>query len=716
MTSISWFEVARFFGAALGAALLWGILGSAIKRKGSPPALIFLLGAVALWFSMEGLRILIAQAAPGSPAADYAATGARLGLAFTPAALVATFLALAHEAEMAAFGRLQRYLITFIVVLGAAAFVLGEVYAPAPQAILAFGLYLIFALTVSAYFCLRLAHHYEMEVHRRFYGQMAIALTGIAILVGIHGSMRDVGPPGLTQTLSLVLFLTPVAPAFIVAYFAYRYSFFRIVVNPALFYSALTGIVLIVYLLGIRRVADQFRDIGSVRPEVIEAVLLTLLVFLFQPVKNRLQRFINRLFFQARYEYQHLLGELSHALNIPLAFEQRLQDFVDALGSSLKVHVVSLTLIDREDGNIENVRITASRGLPGFDPPAIPLNGPEDRVRIEQLVEWLSTYRRPLDTGELHRWRFVTPLVSQGVQLCIPVLREDEVIGFLCLGEKKRDVPFSGEERELLATLSNQIALAVENARLVDARLAMERRMFEAERLSSLGLLSASIAHEVKNPLSSIKTIAAVLREDLRDNPTAAEDLSIVLSEVDRLTRVVDRLLRFARPQTDGALHSVPLKDVLDDVVLILSHEAERHKVDIRSELEEDLVVLADREALQETLFNLILNATEAISADEEGSIVIAGRRLPHVPSPGDGGQQHTHWVEITVADTGPGIPADIRPQIFEPFYTTKVTGTGLGLATVKRAVERMGGTVSVTSGEDGRGAMFAVRLPGGNG
>ena len=717
MTSISWFEVARFLGAALGAALLWGILGSAIKRKGSPPALVSLLGAVALWYSMEGLRILIAQAVPGSAAAECAGTGGRLGLAFTPAALVATFIALAHEAEMVALPRLQRYLIALVLLPGSAAFVLGEMHTRAPQAILTFGAYLILALLVSAYLCLRLARHYEMEVHRRFYGLMGIALIIIAVLVGVN-SIDGVASTGLSRTLSLVLFLTPVAPAFIVAYFAYRYSFFRIVVNPALFYSALTGIVLIVYLLGIRRVADQFRHIGGgVRPEVIEAVLLTLLVFLFQPVKNRLQRFINRLFFRARYEYQHLLGDLSHALNVPLAFEQRLQELMDAIAAALKIHVVSLTLFDREDGDIQNVKTTASQGLPGFDPPAVPLSRPEDRAQIEQVVEWLSTYRRPLDTGELHRWRFVTPLVAQGVQLCIPVLREDEVIGFLCLGEKKRNVPFSGEERELLATLSNQIALAVENARLVEARLAMERRMFEAERLSSLGLLSASIAHEVKNPLSSIKAIASVLREDLREDRTATEDLSIVLSEVDRLTHVVDRLLKFAKPETEGAFHAVPLQEVVDDVALILSHEAERRHVAIRPEVEEDLTVLGDREALQEILFNLTLNGTQAIEENEDGSVAISGRRHPHLPSHGDGDPRPSYWVEIRVTDTGPGIPPDVRPHIFEPFYTTKASGTGLGLATVKRAVERIGGTVSVTSGsEDGRGAEFVVRLPGGDG
>ena len=705
MTNMSWYEAARLLGAILGAVLLWGILSSGIRRKGRLLPLLLLIAAVALWFSGEALRLLITQALPGSLAAAYAGRVALLGLALAPSALLATFLALAIETERPAAHRLQRYLMAILLLAGLSVFLLGEVCAHTPQRVLAFNLYAIVALALSAHFCRRLINRYETEVHRRFYGLMAVALIGIAFLVGIVYAAKGIGPSDLARVLSLFLFLSPIAPAFILGYFVYRYSFFRIVVNPALFYSILTGIVLTVYLLGIRRIAEQFRHIqGGFRPEVVEAVLLTLLVFLFQPVKNRLQRFISRLFFKARYEYQHLLGELSQTLNVPLALEQRLQEVVDAISVDLKVNLVSLTLFDREEGEIQNLRIIESRGLPGLPPGPTPFSrGKEDRFRVDQVAEWLSTYGRPLDTGELHHWRFVTPLVAQGVQLCIPVQREEQVIGFLCLGEKKREVPFSGEERELLATLCNQIALAVENARLVEARLAMERRMYEAERLSSLGLLSASIAHEVKNPLSSIKTIAAVLREDLRENQTAVEDLSMVLNEIDRLSHVVGRLLRFARPENEEAFHAVDLKEVLDDVVLLLAHEAEQQHVVLRAEVEEDLAVWGHLEDLKEIFFNLILNGIQATEGEAEGVVAVKGQRHAEVE------------VEIAVTDTGPGIPDEVLPRIFEPFYTTRAAGTGLGLATVKRDVEHMGGTIDAASrAAPERGAMFVVRLPGG--
>ena len=716
MPGMSWYETAWLFGAAVGAALLWGIFASAVKRKGTYAPLLVLIATAALWFSGEALRLLIAKAAPASPAAAYAGYMALLGLAFIPSALLATVLVFAAEAEAQTADGPGRGHIAILLAPGCVTLLLGVCYARAPWATSAFSLYTILILIASASLCWRVMRRAQAEVQRLFYKLTAIALVGIAALIGMAYPLGGATHPGIGPVLSLVLFLSPIAPAYILGYFVYRYSFFRIVVNPALLYSALTGIVLTVYLLGIRRIAGGVGQLDSgFRPEVIEAFLLALLIFLFQPAKNRLQRAINRLFFKARYEYQHLLGELSQTLNVPLEIEQRLRTVVDAVGTVLKVHMVSLTLFDREGGQMQNVRTIGSRGLPGFPQPTVPFSeGLADRPDIEQVVEWLSANRRPLDTGELHRRRFVTRLVTRGVRLCIPVMQEQQVTGFLCLSEKKRSVPFSVEERELLVTLCNQIALAVENARLIEGRLAMERRMYEAERLSSLGLLSASIAHEVKNPLSSIKTIAAVLREDLEEDRTKTEDLSVILNEIDRLSHVVDRLLKFARPEQEEVFQTVALKTVVDDIVLILSHEAERRHVAIRSEVENGLTVLADLEDLKEILFNLILNGIQALEEHDGGEVTVAARHCPTEQGrPAGDGRGN---VELTVADTGPGIPEDVRPHIFEPFYTTKISGTGLGLAIVKRDVERMGGSAEVRCGvQNGRGTVFAVRFPGGN-
>ncbi|MBI4530822.1 MAG: GAF domain-containing protein, partial [Candidatus Latescibacteria bacterium] len=629
-------DIALFLGSLFGAALLWGLFCSAVRRKGAPFPLLVLIAAGALCYSGVALRLLIGWTFPGSRAISYAGKVAVLGLSFLPSSILAAILAFSAERGIPFASRLQRYLVLLMTLPGLFAFFFGGTDPLTLQVTIPFSLYTTLVLILSALLYLRLATLSEMAVHRRFYRLIAGVITGFVILNIIIYPLGAIRHPRIGPILLLLLVLFPVVPAVIFGYFVYRYSFFKIVIRPGLLYSAMTGTVLTVYLLGIRRLVEELRETGGgFRPDIIEAVLITVLIFLFQPVKNRGQRFINRLFFKERYEYQHLLRELSQTLNIPLDLDKRLSTVVDAIGATLNVQVVSLVLFDREDTQIRNVSVIASHGLPGFPPPAVPFGrGMEDYAHIEQVAEWFSTQRRPLDIGELHRRTSVTSLIVQGVQLCLPVLREERLIGFLGLSQKKGGVPFSTEERELLGTLCNQIALAVENAHLIEQRLEMERRMYRAERLSSLGLLSASIAHEVKNPLSSIKAIVSVLREDLQGDTTKVEDLSVILSEIDRLRRVVDQLLTFARPDQEKAPCTVTLKEVLDGTILVLSHEAERWGVVIRSEVEESTTISGDLDDLKEILFNLILNGIQAMP--EGGTLTITANptTCPAAPHP----------------------------------------------------------------------------------
>jgi signal transduction histidine kinase len=228
-------------------------------------------------------------------------------------------------------------------------------------------------------------------------------------------------------------------------------------------------------------------------------------------------------------------------------------------------------------------------------------------------------------------------------------------------------------------------------------------------------MLSASIAHEVRNPLSAIKSITTVLKERLGHDAGATEDLSVVLSEIDRLSQVVNRLLRFARPDTDNPPVNIPLSSAVADVIAILNHEASRANVTLHSEGSEGVVVHCRPGDLKEALFNLILNGIQAIDAATGGRVeVSATAEAAPEPDGGPGPAQDDRWVRVTVSDTGSGIPESASGRVFEPFYTTKVSGSGLGLAIVRQDVARMGGTIALEEPEPGRpGATFVLRLPG---
>jgi signal transduction histidine kinase len=245
--------------------------------------------------------------------------------------------------------------------------------------------------------------------------------------------------------------------------------------------------------------------------------------------------------------------------------------------------------------------------------------------------------------------------------------------------------------------IANEIGSAVEKSKIIEEKLSLERKIYENEKLSSLGRLSTSVAHEVKNPLSSIKAIVQVMREDIKENDPLQEGLAIIVDEIDRLTKVVNQLLQFAKPSSEIKTR-VRIGDVINSTLVVLNHEAKQNKITTFCQIPQDLPLLnADEGALKEVFFNLLHNAIQAMPCG--GEIHIHAHYQPV-----------SHAIQVTISDTGPGIPQGSFQKIFEPFYTTKQTGTGLGLSIVKKKLEDMDATISVES--NGSGASFVINFP----
>jgi len=229
----------------------------------------------------------------------------------------------------------------------------------------------------------------------------------------------------------------------------------------------------------------------------------------------------------------------------------------------------------------------------------------------------------------------------------------------------------------------------------------MERKMYENEKLSSLGRLSTSVAHEVKNPLSSIKAIVQVLKEDSKNESKTQKSLSIIVEEIDRLTKVVNQLLVFAKPQTDSK-STVKISDVINKVLVVLRHEAKMNNVNIHLDVSNDLpVITVDEGSLNEVFFNIIHNAIQAMS--EGGKLTVS---ISY--------DQKDDYITVVFENTGPCISEEDMGKIFEPYYTTKQTGTGLGLAIVKRKLDELKGMVQVKSGDSS--TRFTVKIPSSEG
>lgn len=229
----------------------------------------------------------------------------------------------------------------------------------------------------------------------------------------------------------------------------------------------------------------------------------------------------------------------------------------------------------------------------------------------------------------------------------------------------------------------------------------IEEQLRRAQRLSTLGELSAVLAHEIRNPLGSIRGTAEILRDDFAPGDRKYEFLEILIKETDRLNRVVEEFLGLSRSQ-QVARESFDLMTELKEVVAMAYAEAASRGVRLRLEEAELPSIQGDREKLRQVFLNILLNGIQACAA--QGAVTVGAAYLP---AEGD----TAGHVEITFSDNGEGMDEGRLGKIFEPFFTTKQGGTGLGLAITQKIVESHDGTISVTS-EPGKGTTFTVRLP----
>jgi two-component system sensor histidine kinase HydH len=262
--------------------------------------------------------------------------------------------------------------------------------------------------------------------------------------------------------------------------------------------------------------------------------------------------------------------------------------------------------------------------------------------------------------------------------------------------ENRRQTKLYQELAETLAETNRKLEQAQEQAR-------------RSERLAALGQMSAGLAHEIRNPLGVIKGSAEMLHQKLGDsNPLATELAGYISTETNRLSSLVTRFLDFARPlHTELAPHEITavLDRALQDVSLSVNHQDHEAAVNVERHYEANLPLVPLDEDLSEQAFvNLIQNAYDAMGSSG-GTLRVTAASTNGAK--GDG-------VEVRFEDTGPGIPAELREQIFNPFVTTKKTGVGLGLSIVSRIIDGHHGTIRVEEGEDGRnGARIVIFFPG---
>lgn len=306
---------------------------------------------------------------------------------------------------------------------------------------------------------------------------------------------------------------------------------------------------------------------------------------------------------------------------------------------------------------------------------------------------------RDLETG-------AKQLSSGNLDQMIPVRSEDE-FGRLASSFNAMTVALQKSQLELREwghTLEQKVEKRTQELRIAEAESA------RTEKLASVGLLAAGIAHELNNPLTGVLTFTTLLRKKMPDGSMDAEDLDLVIRETKRCAAIIRRLLDFAREKTPEKKFT-DLNQVIEDTVRIIERPASFRDVDIAMELDRDLPqVWVDADLIKQVVMNILVNAQHAI--EHEGSITVRTRRFPE-PKSSEPGAEPVPMAEIAIIDTGCGIPEKNLKRIFDPFFTSKEVGkgTGLGLSVSHGIIRSHGGLIEVDS-TVGKGSTFRIYLP----
>jgi len=289
----------------------------------------------------------------------------------------------------------------------------------------------------------------------------------------------------------------------------------------------------------------------------------------------------------------------------------------------------------------------------------------------------------------------------------VPLMAKEQVVGVVVVDNGVSGRPISAEDLRLLQLFINQSGMAIENSmlynRIEDAHRSLQEaqeRLIQGERLATIGEMAAGIAHELKNPLVSIGGFARRLGKKLPSGSTEWEYAETIVREVKRLEKLLMEILAFSKKSAISYDHC-DIKDIIEDALTIVAPTLEESRIKIIKHYPRKKVAFpGDSEQLKQVFLNLFLNAQEAMKSGGKLEITVSETRIDGIKA-----------ASVMVADTGGGIQPEVLHNIFNPFYTTKETGTGLGLPIANRIVTNHGGKIRVNN-HTGTGVEFTVTIP----
>lgn len=340
-------------------------------------------------------------------------------------------------------------------------------------------------------------------------------------------------------------------------------------------------------------------------------------------------------------------------------------------------------------------------------------NKPVTLTNRSRLISWLSVNEKHLIISRHPDIVSYFPPEEQeiirqlGAELIFPLKIMNQINGTIFLGMKTDGAPFTEQELNLLSILINQATFAIEHASLYEQQTERLKKMYRTDRLATLGELAAGAAHEIRNPLTAIRSTIQYLSKDFSADPVKSEMVTELISEVERINKIVQGLLSFARP-SDLNTSDINIEQLINQTLLLVTNTLRKQNVEVEFEyFTDNTTIQGDAEQLKQVFLNIILNAVEAMGKnppERSRTLIISIEKGTPINT-------HSRYLIISFEDSGKGIEQKNIENVFNPFFTTKEEGTGLGLAICYGIINRHEGEIEVKSVPD-KGTCMNIKLP----
>jgi len=478
----------------------------------------------------------------------------------------------------------------------------------------------------------------------------------------------------------------------------------EVIIKKTLVFAGLLASVFATLVLPTLLIQEYILRGAGVGGRIIGLIISGIIIIVsLRRIENFLVNITDKFLFQKKYDYKDLLKTFTGEVLTVLNLGKLVKLTVDKLSDIIKIQSCGILLMNKERNRYE---LVASSGIGRKN-----VNlGTENTLAtfLSRTRAYLSVKHQGKDS--VLPLKIIKDMNALKLELAIPLVAHDELIGILTLGKKKSDENYTQDDMDILLPLARTLAIAISNAEMFDELGKTQAEAAQREKMAVIGTLSAGINHEICNPLGiargQCEAFLLNIKDGLYKNKTYQElfekaktIMEKVIHETDRATVITKRLSSFAKPSKGEISHDISIKSEVDEVLALVGHELKMDNVDIVKKIDGDLPLISgDEKQLQEVFFNLIRNAAQAMNG--KGRVEIQG-------------VEEDGKIIVTIEDTGHGIPEDKLAQIFNPFYTTKEPGkgTGLGLFIVRQVVERNHGRISVKS-KVGAGTIFTLEFP----